>query len=115
MEKFIQKLLELMKDNPDLPVKCMVDSDIVAEDGYAWWLGELDTNAEPKIKEYSCDIDDCVCFKDDEEYDYWFDRLCLENTYDVESVPENEWDSFVEICVNKEVKWERAIFITVAI
>ena len=38
---YIEKLLQLMQDNPTLKVLCKADSDIVAEDGYAWWLGEL--------------------------------------------------------------------------
>lgn len=32
-------LLELMKENPHLPVVAMVDSEIVADDGYRRWLG----------------------------------------------------------------------------
>lgn len=34
-----EQLLKLMKDNPGLPVVPLVNSEIVAEDGYAHWLG----------------------------------------------------------------------------
>lgn len=114
-KEFINELLKLMKENPTLPIKCMVDSNVVAEDGYAWWLGEVDINCKPEIREYSTEIDDVVQFKDDEEYDYWFDRLYLEDKYDIENVLENEWETFFEACVNKEVKWEEAIFIKITI
>lgn len=39
--EFTKALLQIMSDNPNLEVLCKVDSDIVAEDGYAWWLGAL--------------------------------------------------------------------------
>lgn len=32
-------LLQLMEEHPALPVVAMVDSEIVADDGYARWLG----------------------------------------------------------------------------
>lgn len=34
-----EELFKLMQEHPELPVVPMVDSDIVADDGYAWWLG----------------------------------------------------------------------------
>jgi hypothetical protein len=40
-----EKLIELVKANPTLPIVAAVDSDVVCDDGFAWWLGEI-TNAE---------------------------------------------------------------------
>ena len=34
-----EKLFALLRENPDLPVVAMVDSEIVADDGYARWMG----------------------------------------------------------------------------
>lgn len=34
-----EKLFRLMRENPELPVVAMVDSEIVADDGYNRWLG----------------------------------------------------------------------------
>lgn len=34
-----EKLFQLMQENPELPVVAMVDSEIVADDGYNRWLG----------------------------------------------------------------------------
>lgn len=35
----LEQLLQLMKENPDLPVLPMVDSEIVADSDYARWVG----------------------------------------------------------------------------
>lgn len=37
--KYREELFELMRENPELPVVPMVDAEIVADDGYARWLG----------------------------------------------------------------------------
>lgn len=34
-------LWNLIREHPDYPVVAMVDSEIVQEDGYAWWLGGI--------------------------------------------------------------------------
>lgn len=39
--EYTKELLELIRQNPDLPILPMVDSEIVAEDGYNWWLGSF--------------------------------------------------------------------------
>lgn len=57
---FICELLSLVEENPDLNIMCMVDSDIVADDGYAWWLGTINMNDSPEIKEYTTEINDKV-------------------------------------------------------
>ena len=67
-KEYIEKLVQLMKENPSLDVMCMVDSDIVADDGYAWWLGRIDKKIEPKIDEYSTALDEKVIFKSDKDY-----------------------------------------------
>ena len=36
-----EKLFQLMRENPELPVVAMVDSEIVADDGYNRWLGGI--------------------------------------------------------------------------
>lgn len=35
------ELLKLAEENPGLPIIAMVDSEVVAEDGYMWWFGEV--------------------------------------------------------------------------
>ena len=59
------KLFHLMRENPDLPVVPMVDSEVVADDGYSDWMGYWG-NAE--LSAYVL-TDDRVLFRgcDDEE------------------------------------------------
>ena len=38
-KEYINGLLELVKQNPDLPILPMVDSEIVGDDGYCRWMG----------------------------------------------------------------------------
>lgn len=38
MTKETEQFLELIKENPDLPIVPMVDSEVVADDCYSWWL-----------------------------------------------------------------------------
>lgn len=34
--KYVEELIKLMQENPELEVLCKVDSDIVADDEYMW-------------------------------------------------------------------------------
>lgn len=34
-------LIQLAKEKPNLPIIPFVDSEIVADDGYAWWMGSF--------------------------------------------------------------------------
>jgi len=61
-----EKLFRLMRENPDLPVVPMVDSEVVADDSYSYWMGYWG-NAE--LSGYIL-TDDRVLFRglsDDEE------------------------------------------------
>ena len=49
MDPNLAQLLDLIKENPHLPIVPMVDSEIVADDGYAYWLGSWGT---AKIEKY---------------------------------------------------------------
>lgn len=35
------ELLKLAEENPELPIIAEVDSEVVAEDGYIFWFGEV--------------------------------------------------------------------------
>lgn len=36
-----KELLRLAAENPDLPIYATVYSEVVAEDGYNWWMGKI--------------------------------------------------------------------------
>lgn len=108
---FVEKLIQLMQENPSLKVMCKVDSDIVADDGNAWWLGKINDKYAPEIDEYSVVIGEKVIFKSDDDYQGWF-----EDIYDVDDykdIPDDEWDDFIRKKVDENAKWEKAIFISI--
>ena len=80
-----QDFLELVKQNPDLPIVPMVDSEIVADDGYAWWLGSFGCAS---VGEYVCIKmygENRFFTKDeqDEIEEYFADNLADERDYDL--------------------------------
>lgn len=40
-KKNVKTLLDLINENPDLPIVPMVDGEIVADDGFSTWLGSF--------------------------------------------------------------------------
>ena len=109
--EYVKTLLQTMNDNPTLEVLCKVDSDIVAEDGYAWWLGTLNTGISIEIDEYSDCIGETIKFRSDEDYDVWMEEMF--DIYEFEDVSDDEWEDFCKKKVDEKANWERAIFISV--
>lgn len=110
---FVEDFVKLLRENPDVEVKCEVDSDIVADDGYAWWLGNLKTDNPPRIEEYSTDINESITYKSDDDYQDWFEHL-----FDVDDyldVPDDKWDDFIKEKVDEKANWKKAIFFTIMV
>lgn len=108
--RYVEKLLKLMQENPTLEVMCKVDSDIVADDGYAWWLGSLNTNWDAYVDEYSDKFNEII-FKSDNEYRDW-----VEWNFDIDDfaeVPDEEWDDFCKQKIDEVADWKRVIIITI--
>ena len=62
----LAQLLDLMKENPHLPVLPMVRSEIVCDDCYAYWMGSW---GNARVDLYLIH-DERICFKgDDDAYD----------------------------------------------
>lgn len=76
MNENIKNLINYIEDNPDLPVVAMVDSDIVADDGFSRWLGGI---GKSYVGEYACYgdrfFDDRDEFKE-HYYDWHDEELC---------------------------------------
>lgn len=101
----IKTLIQLAKENPDLRIVPMVDSDVVAADGYAYWTGSW---GEAKIDELWVD-DERVYFKSiDEEnlVDKFYDE------YDGDLTYEEDIGAYAEKKVN-ELNWEKVIAVYV--
>lgn len=108
--QYIEELIKLMKENPTLEVLCKVDSDIVAEDGYMWWLGKINDRFEAEVDEYA-QFEERIIFKSDEEYTEWFEFLF--DIDDFADIPDDEWDAFCEKKINETITWTKAIFISI--
>lgn len=67
----VDALLELIQENPGLPIVPMVDSEIVADDGYAYWRGAW---GHCKIGEYLIG-EEKVHFKEEGDFDEIEDAL----------------------------------------
>ena len=98
----VSTLFKLIKENPNLPILPMVDSEIVADDGYARWTGSW---GDAWIGEYIIG-NERVYFKDEE------DAECVLNDcvggIDFYEVPESK----VEKEYNK-LPWIKAIIVNI--
>jgi len=83
MNEKVRRLLELIKENPDLPIVPMVDADIVSGDDFGMWMGAW---GNARVDSYIIDMRDMVRFKSDDDV---FDVLerCLSQE-EFEALPE---------------------------
>lgn len=72
-KQYREEFFKLMQENPDLPVVPMVDSEIVADDGYSRWLGAWGSSY---IGEYLIGEEQVYFREDDDPSEV--DRLCEE-------------------------------------
>lgn len=59
----LDKLFQLIKENPELPIIPMVDSEIVADIGYSWWMGSW---GDSEVDKYIC-TDERIYLKSQED------------------------------------------------
>ncbi len=59
-----EELFRLMRENPELPVVPMVDSEIVCDDGYARWRGAF---GSAHVGQYIIS-EECIHFRDDTDW-----------------------------------------------
>lgn len=79
----IEKLIELIKENPDLPILPMVDAEVVEED-YGRWMG---TWGNSRVDEYIITKEDVVFKSDDDVFDVLEKYLPYK---EFEKLPEDE-------------------------
>lgn len=60
-----EKLLQLIRENPDLPIVPMVDSEVVADDFCAYWMGSW---GSARIDQF-LDTGERIFFSDDDPED----------------------------------------------
>lgn len=67
----IQQFCELVKQNPNLPVLCMVDSDVVADDSYCRYGATI---GHSRIDRYVC-TDERIYFYDEADFADVLERI----------------------------------------
>ncbi len=86
----IEKLIELVKENPNLPIIPMVNTDVVLSDDYNYWLGSFGT---VEIGSYYVS-DERIFFDLDDLTDQFLEDHCCddkwENLSDEEQVKKAE-------------------------
>lgn len=92
----IDKLLELVRENPDLPIVPMVDGELVADEG-GYWMGKW---GKCEVKEYYLG-EEKVHFKGDDEEDVLCDMVDCNFCYtrdgkDIYDLSDDEWDKLYQ-------------------
>ena len=104
----IEELLKLMQENLDLPIIPMVGSEIVADDGYSYWIGSWGTC---RVDEYYVGRE-YVHFKDDDIENVLTDMVgcqygLTKDGKDIwDDLSDEEWDKLFE-----SLPWEKAIVV----
>lgn len=77
----LEEFIQLVKENPNLPVIPMVDSDVVADIDYSWWLADFGSSWVGEYTFYEDRYyDDRESFKED-YFDSNCDELCERFNY----------------------------------
>ena len=104
---YIDELLQLIKDNPDLPIVPMVYGEIVEDDSYTWWLGHW---GRSEVTEYYLG-EEKLHFKDDDEEEVLSDLEgckygCDRQGRDIYELSDDEWEELYE-----SVPWIKCIVV----
>lgn len=98
----LEKLFQLIKENPELPIIPMVDSEIVADIGYSWWMGSW---GDAEVDKYIC-TDERIYLKSQEDVDIVENFVPYEDYMDMsdeelEDYFENlPWIEAIMVCIN---------------
>ena len=100
-----EEFLKLVKENPDLPIIPFVNSEVCADDSYAYWIGSF---GRSEVDEYTL-FNDRVIFKGDgDAEEILSDYYCDEPEY--ENVSDEEFSKAMEKKV-EELEWIKAIIV----
>lgn len=105
MNKKIKQLVNLMEENPNIPVIPMIDSEVVRSDDFAYWQGSFGDSA---VKEFTFfemygDYPEMV-YKDDTDgiKEYLLENDCCSTDAEAEKIIE-------------ELEWKRAIIVDIVL
>lgn len=105
----IEHLLTLIKENPDLEIMPMVDTEIVCSDDFNWWVGGW---GDAHIDEYW--VDDERIYLKSKDFDRIVEDKC-DLLYDKEEyagLSDEEFQKKIEAMV-EAYDWQKAIFVKI--
>lgn len=108
--EFINTLLQMLKENPSLPIFCRVDGEII-DDNELCKIGRLRTYRAPQIDACSVAFEDKIIVKSDGDYDIWFQDL-----FGDENLPGIDSDNMHEYKkkrVDAAVDWQEVILLEI--
>lgn len=97
------ELIKLIGENPELPVVPMVSSEVVADSGYAYWIGSF---SKARVAEYFIG-EECIHFREDDDLDEVLAEAIGWDKY--ESMPDDEARKAYE-----ELPWIKAIIVYIS-
>ena len=103
----IEKFLQLVKDNPGLPVIPVVDEKIVADDCCTWWMGRW---GRSEVTGYYIGRNH-IHFRDDDEEEVLGDMVgckyyCAPDGRDIGELSEEEWNVLYQ-----SIPWTKVIVV----
>ena len=101
----VNVLLQLIKENPELPIVPMVATECVFDDSHGYWMAEW---SKAKIDKY-CVNDDRI-YSYNEEFDELVDDWIDENFESYERLTDDELRALAENKINN-YDWEEAIIV----
>lgn len=106
--EFINTLLQMLKENPSLPIFCRVDGEII-DDNELCKIGRLRTYRAPQIDAFSVAFEDKIIIMSDDDYDIWFQDL-----FGDEHLPniDNIYD-YKKKRVDAAVDWQKVILLEI--
>lgn len=107
MTKETEQLLNLIKENPDLPIIPMVDYEVCGDDCCTWWMGHW---GRSEVTEYYLGRER-VHFKDGDEESVLGDLVgckyyCTPDGRDITEISDEEWDVLYQA-----IPWTKAIVV----
>ena len=109
-QKNINDLLKLIKENPELPILPIVDSEIVASDDSNYFVGSW---GESRIDYYWCD-DERIYSKENDFEDLVENIIDTDNNYDEEfGLLNDEYKEKAAIKIVEKYNWIKCIFISI--
>ena len=101
----IKNLLQLIKENPGIEIKPMIDSEVIADDCFSYWCGSW---GKAKLDEYWVS-DERIYFKENDFEDLV--QEFVDNNYeDYTSLTDEELEKVAKEKVNN-YEWKKAILI----